>query len=252
MLVKGGDNMPDTFKRYEKKYIISKNQQEHLLSLLDGQIELEDFCKKNGSYLIRNVYLDSIDDTLIRRSCDKPKFKEKIRIRKYGTYNDGKDQYFLEMKRKCEGVVYKRRVKLSRLELHQFTTKGIIPEGKNYLERQVLNELSYFFKLYEPIPKTFISYERIAYQGIYDKEFRLTFDSNITSRRNDFNFDNDEKELDLLNSNSSLMEVKVAGAMPLWFTKALSEINIAPTSFSKYGMEFKLTVKGNKNLCLQQ
>lgn len=236
--------MPDTFKRYEKKYIITKEQHDYLIDYLKNNMELEGFCKKNGSYLIRNVYLDSLDDTLIRRSCDKPKFKEKIRIRKYGEYNDGGDEYFLEMKRKCEGIVYKRRVKLNTMELHNFTTKGIIPKNKGYLEEQVLKELSYFFKLYEPIPKSFIQYTRIAYQGIYDKEFRLTFDNDITSRRNDFSFDNNKVETTLLPKDKYLMEVKVSCAMPLWFTQALSNINAVPTSFSKYGTDFKLMVKG--------
>lgn len=37
-----------------------------------------------GEYTICNVYLDTANDDLIRRSVEKPVFKEKLRVRSYG------------------------------------------------------------------------------------------------------------------------------------------------------------------------
>ena len=45
------------------------------------------------------------------------------------------------------------------------------------------------------------------------------------------------------------MEVKILGAMPIWFTNILSELNIYNTHFSKYGNEYMnyLITKQNDN-----
>ena len=86
----------NTFKRYEKKYILTKAQKEALEERIKGHMELDAFCKKNNHYLIRNIYYDTLTNDLIHMSVEKPVFKEKLRVRKYGTYGDGRDEYFLE------------------------------------------------------------------------------------------------------------------------------------------------------------
>lgn len=238
--------MIETFKRYEKKYILSRKMYESLEELIQPYMAKDDFSKKEP-YLIRNIYLDTPNKDLIRISCDKPIFKEKIRIRKYGTYNDNSDKYFLEIKRKYDGIVYKRRVCLNKEELHNFTVKGIIPSRSSPLEIQILNELKYTFKLYEPIPISFISYKRIAYISKEDSSFRLTFDFDLYSRHDDFSFDNSYHETNLLEQNFVLMEVKVPEAIPIWFSRMLSKIGAVPSSFSKYGTDFKLSVRKENN-----
>ena len=35
------------------------------------------------------------------------------------------------------------------------------------------------------------------------------------------------------------MEIKISGAVPMWFSEIISGLNIYPTSFSKYGTEYK-------------
>ena len=237
--------MAETFRRHEKKYILTKAQHDELEQLISTHMKRDKFCETKP-YLIRNVYLDTLNNDMVRISCDKPVYKEKLRVRKYGEYNDGLNDYYLEIKRKYAGVVYKRRVKLTKEELHSFTLKGIIPSNKTPLETQILKEMKYLFKIYNPVPKSFISYERPAYYDIDDSEFRLTFDENLFSRRDDFSFDNMEKETVLLPEGYYLMEVKVGSGMPLWFANALSKINAKPGSFSKYGTDFKeLTRKGD-------
>lgn len=64
----------------------------------------------------------------------------------------------------------------------------------------------------------------------------------------------------LLPDGQYLMEVKISGAVPLWFAKIISGLNIYPVSFSKYGTEYKQYVLSNytslmykgENLCLNQ
>ncbi len=237
--------MISTFKRYEKKYYLTKEQKNDLEIILNKYMELDKFCKNNDGYLIRNVYYDTDINDLAHISAEKPIFKEKVRVRKYGKYNDNKDEYFLEIKRKYNGIVYKRRVGLNKIELDNFFNYHEIPSDKNYLEKQVLNELIYLMKCYKIKAKSFICYQRIAYFDKENPEFRLTFDSNIISRRSDLDFDNSNYELKLLDDNHYLMEVKVSDSMPLWFTKALSELKIYPKCFSKYGQDYKILKEMN-------
>ncbi len=239
--------MPDTFKRHEKKYILNTSQYNKLQELISHNMRKDKFCE-DSPYLIRNIYLDTFNSDLIRMSCDKPIYKEKLRIRKYGDYNDGIDKYYIEIKRKYMGIVYKRRVALKKDELHNFTTKGIIPKNKSPQEVQILNEIKYLFNIYSPIPKSFIAYKRIAYYEIGNPDFRLTFDTDLYSRHDDFSFDNDYHEMPLLDNGYYLMEVKVGDSMPKWFASILSEIKAIPGSFSKYGTDFKISTRKDKTL----
>jgi hypothetical protein len=67
-------------------------------------------------------------------SVNKPPFEEKLRVRQYGTYGDGRDDYFLEIKRKSEKIVYKRRVTLTKSELDAFLLEGIVPSREKFLD----------------------------------------------------------------------------------------------------------------------
>ena len=81
----------------------------------------------------------------------------------------------------------------------------------------------------------YISYERYSYEGKENENFRVTFDTNITSRDYDLKLDKGDYGLRLFGNETYLMEVKALGSMPLWFTRVLSELKIYPISFSKYG-----------------
>jgi hypothetical protein len=237
----------DTFKRYEKKYILTVEQKEQLEERIKDYMDLDPFCKAHNNYLIRNIYYDTENNDLIHMSVNKPVFKEKVRVRKYGKYGDGRDEYFLEVKRKSEKIVYKRRITLTRKELDAFLNDGIVPEKKKYMDQQVGKELKYLLDTYTLKPAAFISYVRVAYFDKTDSSFRLTFDNQIHSRRHDMDFDNPEYEKLLLPEGYFLMEVKVSTAFPLWFARALSDLKIYPGSFSKYGQDYKLYVmEGSK------
>ena len=68
-----------TFKRYELKYLLSKKEKEKVLEAMAAYMELD----KYGRCTIRNIYLDTDNFRLIRRSLEKPVYKEKLRIRSY-------------------------------------------------------------------------------------------------------------------------------------------------------------------------
>ena len=160
----------EVFNRYEKKYMITRQQYDSIIAAMKNHMVLDRYNENGESYKICNIYYDTWDDRLISASIEKPVYKEKLRV---------------------------------------------------------------------------------------------TFDTNITTRRKDVRLEDGSFGEQLLPADTCLMEIKVSGAVPMWFAKIISGLNIYPASFSKYGTEYKKymsagntgrTIKERKEqeLCLNQ
>ena len=225
------------FKRSEIKYIVTQKQYRQLMALIEDKTRPDEY----GTSLICNLYLDTPDFLLIRRSIEKPLYKEKLRVRSYGVAN-AQSVVYLELKKKFKGVVYKRRVALKNCALDAFLS------GKGDGNDQVEKEIRYSLEFYKDIaPRMFISYERQAFYGIEDKGLRITFDSNIVWRDFDLTLDKGVYGNKLMESDTYLMEIKTDTAIPIWLSAFLSENKIFKQSFSKYGTAYtRLVLDKNK------
>jgi len=219
------------FERVEVKYILSEDQflkmRERLLPFM--------CVDEYGLSTIQSIYYDTDNYELIRNSLEKPVYKEKLRLRLYGNKVSDNETVFLELKKKYDGIVYKRRISLTYREAIDYLEKGVYPQK----DSQILREIDYFLKLYNPTKRTYIAYDRVALYGKENPDLRITFDQNISAVFEKGNFDSMEKGNLLLNKGEHLMEIKVPGAMPLWMSEILSDLKIYPSSFSKYGMASK-------------
>ncbi len=217
------------FKRYEIKYIITDEQCEKLKTLFNEYMTGDEY----GNSTIRNIYFDTPSYLLIRNSVEKPVYKEKLRLRSYGETTPD-STVFLEVKKKFDGVVYKRRLKLKEKEALDYILNGVkLPDS------QIFREIDYFVSYYkELIPRVVISYEREAFYSKQDSTFRVTFDKNVLYRQDDLSLESGVYGKCILPKGLVLMEVKTAYAIPLWFTSFLSENKIYKTSFSKYGTAY--------------
>ena len=187
-----------------------------------------------GKHTICNIYYDTPDNLLIRRSIEKPVYKEKLRLRSYGIPTlDTK--VFLEMKKKYNKVVNKRRIQLTLREAYDYVEHGIRPKE----DSQILREMDFFLDRYTLERGLYLAYDRVALFGNEDKDFRVTFDMNIRSRKEYTGLEDGDFGNLLIPQGYYLMESKVMGSTPLWFTKILSELQIFPASFSKYGNFYK-------------
>lgn len=240
-----------TFKRLADKFLIEKSQFEALAQRLEEFMEYDKFCK-NGSYEILNIYFDSPDGEVIRKSTQKPPFKEKLRLRSYGVPEGSGSPVFLELKRKSAGIVYKRRASLTYGEAINYIENSEKPKNSDYLTSQVLREIDYFLKKTKAVPKYFLSYDRIAMFGKNDKNFRITLDNNIQARRDHLSLSEGCGGRQLLPLDSWIMEVKFLGAIPLDFVKILSELQIYRRSFSKIGAEYKTNLLTEREKVLQK
>ncbi|MEG0894891.1 MAG: polyphosphate polymerase domain-containing protein [Oscillospiraceae bacterium] len=217
----------NVFKRYEIKYLITKEEKEELLNLMKLYMHEDDY----GKSTICNIYFDTPDSLLIRRSLEKPIYKEKFRVRSYGVANDD-SKVFVEIKKKYKSVVYKRRVSLTQCEAMSYICDGVFPSKRN----QITDEIDYFLSLYKDlIPKVFLSYEREALYSKTDSDFRITFDENILWRDYDLSLCKGVYGDSILQKDMVLMEIKTANAIPIWMANFLSAHKIYKTSFSKYG-----------------
>ena len=227
------------FKRFEKKFILNENQYNSLIPILYKYMNVDKHCKDGNNYNIYSIYYDTEDNHVIRHSINKPYYKEKLRLRSYKAPINDNDKVFLELKKKINGIVNKRRATLTLKEAEMFLEYRIRPTSLDYLNNQVLNELEYYLDNNPVSPKVFISYSRNAFFGKNDKDFRVTFDSTILSRRENLSLKKGSYGKEILPKGYYLMEVKILGAMPLWLSNTLSELKIYNTHFSKYGNEYK-------------
>lgn len=225
----------NTFKRKEMKFLLSEDQYK-LLSEGISHYMTED---KFGLHTIMNIYFDSINDDLIRNSIEKPVYREKLRLRAYGKAADDGTKAFLEIKKKFRGVTYKRRLEGSYKELFCYAAEGIAPELDDFEHRQVFGEIDHLIKRMDLIPRVVICYDREAFFGNEDKEFRVTFDGNIRFRRNDLDLRSGDSGDNVRGAPYRIMEVKSAGSVPMWLVKILSENRIYQGSFSKYAEIYK-------------
>ena len=214
------------FERYEKKYRLTAAQQRLLLEGIRPYMKKDDY----GAYTICNIYYDTDDWRLIRTSLEKPVYKEKLRVRSYGVPEEN-GKVFVELKKKYDGVVYKRRVTMAADAVTPFLT-GELPEGSF---GQIGQEILWFQHFYHAEPKVFIGYNRLAFAGIDDSELRITFDTNIRWRTTQLELSAGDHGAPLLPDDRVLLEVKLPGVCPLWLAHALAEAGAVPASFSKYG-----------------
>jgi SPX domain protein involved in polyphosphate accumulation len=238
----------EVFNRTEEKYIITEEIYRTLRSELEDRMLLDGFCRNDEFYTICNIYYDTPDHQMIRHSIEKPIYKEKLRLRSYGTVSS-KDKVYIEIKKKFKGYVNKRRCSMQLEDACNYLVSGKHPEGKRPERKrpsteQVLREVDCILQRYPDLaPALYLSYDRIALFGKEKEDFRITFDTNIRTRRHELGLDKGNYGELLLPQGLWIMEAKANDAMPYWFSRLLSEYRIYTVNFSKYGEEYRRALK---------
>ncbi len=223
------------FRRMEVKYLLNTEALSALMPILLAHMEPDAFPHSS----ISNLYYDTPDFRMVRRSLEKPQYKEKLRLRSYGVPEDS-STVFPEIKKKAQGVVYKRRVSMPYLQALDSLSGAGFPEN-----HQISRELNWMLGAYPNLaPRVYLSYERDSWRGIQEPDLRLTLDRDILYRTHGLDLRQGVWGEPLLMPGQTLMELKIPGAVPLWLSKALSELRIFPVSYSKYGAVYK-------KLCLE-
>lgn len=219
-----------TFKRHEIKYLLSTDQYHRLREAMEAYMIPDEW----GASTVCNVYYDTSSRLLVRRSAEHPAYKEKVRIRCYGEL-EPHDPVFVEIKKKYDGVVYKRRCTMS------MDRAQAMLAGRGEPHTQIERELDFTCRRYGGLqPSFFIAYDRMAFYAKDDHEFRMTFDQRVRSRSTKLRLVDADDAEQYLEDGAYLLEVKAGGAIPLWLVSFLSEEGLRKVSFSKVGQAYAL------------
>lgn len=224
------------FRRREQKYLLDAAQRQAIEQAMLVHMERDPY----EDTAVCNVYYDTPDHRLIRRSLERPVYKEKLRLRSYGPVEPGQ-KVFLEMKKKYKGIVYKRRISLPEREAVAYMAD---PNAKLEQHGQIGREIDYFKQFYGVLqPSVYLSYDRLAWHDPGDSDLRITLDCNVCYRMHDMSLTSPAGGERLIELEQSLLEVKTGTAMPLWLTGVLSAHQIRKISFSKYGTAYLRLLK---------
>lgn len=224
-------------RRHELKYIIDQNQTDFLIDALKDYMKID----KYGKTSVASIYYDTTDSRLIRTSLERPNFKEKIRLRAYNFPVDN-NHVFLEVKRKADGVVYKRRVETTTSNVESFFDYKMDLLKQNQIAKEIAYFRNYYGKL---IPKCVIIYDRIAYD-MENSDLRVTFDFNPRYRLDHLSLDYSSDGIPLLDNGLAILEIKAQDAIPLWLSHLLDKGKIYKNSFSKYGKVYENSINLGK------
>mgnify|MGYP003295624748 CR=1 FL=1 len=225
-----------TFDRIEKKCLITKEQKERLLPIIQENMEKDNYYESE----VYNIYFDTDNYDLIIQSIEQPMFKEKLRARSYGGY----DKVFFEIKTKLCGkennVGYKRRVRIRKRDYNKIVKEHL--PLLDFMEKnadeandfRVAREVDYLIDLFGLKPKILVFYVRYSWQG--ENGLRITFDEDLKYRTQNINWTkkkSDKKYFD--DEKNIIMEIKAHEVWPLWLAHKLSVERIFPQQFSKVG-----------------
>jgi len=250
------------FKRVEIKYMTDIDQALRLIEKCNDRM----IADEHGKSTVYSLYMDTPDYLLARRSLERPIYKEKLRLRSYGTsYDDS--IVFIELKKKFDSIVYKRRVQMDLKSMEMYINcKKLFRDAdrsKEYkdnlnsklikeiavknnfseIDKQIMRELDYAIDRYEGIqPRVLLIYDRESYYEADDHEFRMTFDTNVKYRTDELTLKAKDSGTRITADDQVLMEVKAGGAIPIWFTRILTEEGLFPQSFSKYGTAYGMII----------
>lgn len=225
--------LKQAFQRKEKKYLLTTSTYQELRERIHPKMLEDDY----GLHTIASIYYDTDNFELIRQSLEKPTYREKFRLRSYGTPKV-EDTVFLEIKKKCQGIVYKRRVGLPYHAVPSYLSES----GYSLVttvDQQITQEITWLVRRKKLAPKVMIAYDRRALYDPDDSEFRVTFDFAIRWRQTELDLTKGTKGELVAPEIDVLMEVKALGAYPLWFSDILADLEIYPSSFTKYGQTYQ-------------
>ncbi len=227
-----------TFKRYELKYRLNEQQYRAVIDALADKASPDKYCVGGKTYGLYNLYCDTDVFDIARHSVSKPAFKQKLRIRSYIENPADDDTVFVELKKKYDGCVNKRRATMTYAQALSLLSTGVGNRSGDYISDQVTRELERYIKLNPVYPRVALSYQREAYFLKEDSKIRITFDTQIKAGLVG------QEQVLLEPEGIYIMEIKISEKIPLWLVRVLTQNKIYRQGFSKYGTYFNKYIAG--------
>lgn len=215
--------------RHELKYQITALQLQLLKNRIGGLIPLDKHAGQQGSYRIRSLYFDDLDNRCYYENENGTDPREKFRIR---IYNSSTEKITLECKRKERGKTHKTSCPLTLEQTKQLMAGKILPDMAG--QPPLLRKLTLQMMTRQLRPVVIVEYERIPY--VYKNgNVRVTLDTNIASSSAVHLFLEEKiPNRPVLPVGQQLLEVKYDEYLPDFIYRNLQLDSLRQTAFSKY------------------
>lgn len=234
----------DNFSRYEFKFPMTYGDVDLLVGEIEPYVVPDEHVGEQGIYSISSIYLDNAARQCYYETLNNDYFRQKVRLRVYGLRNGSDSPAFLEIKGKIDGLVVKRRVKMTVGDAMAFigecAEKGCGADASKYknTNAQIMDELRQVIVSKELRPVNVISYERLPFVCANDPDLRITFDYNIRTRGEDVDLTHGTYGKRSCPEGVAILEVKTSKAIPYWLVRILGGFGYRNQTFSKYCSHF--------------
>lgn len=215
--------------RHEYKYMLNSMQEQILICRAEGIMPRDGHVNNDGSYIIRSLYFDDLNDSCFFENESGTDPRSKFRIR---YYNNDTEHIKLEKKSKMRGMTLKESCSLTKEECLLFM-QGEIPSinvDMSEKKQQLLLEM----RIRNMLPKIIVTYERIPF--VYPAgNVRITFDRKLSSSTEIMHFlDGNYSVRPIMEMGNVIMEVKWDEILPAYIKDVMYMKNLQWSAFSKY------------------
>lgn len=217
-----------TVLRREEKYALTTHEAAIFANRF-SQLLMTDKYSKNGSYMVRSLYFDTVDDKDFFDKINEQNLRRKIRLR---IYSPSDQTAKLELKQKENTFQKKRSLTVSKedaLALIDGRFSVLLKYREPFADEMfaIMTEEGYR-------PKSIVSYERRAFMAKENK-IRITFDSNIQATESSFDLFSPNLPLyPVMDPTKTVLEVKYNHFMLSYITDIISQVDRRRFSASKY------------------
>ncbi len=235
----GSSLEPASSQRFEAKYKVTEFRAQAIKTFIAPFVIRDRFAAEDASYPVNSLYLDTPDLALYRSSARGEKNRVKFRLRTYSAAPDA--PVFLEIKRRMDQIIRKRRVRLGRETLPGLLSRGDFREEDfgplGPKELQALSEFSDWIRRFNLRPCASVRYQREAYVGVFGEAVRVTFDRQIACRRcaqYDEGIWKETHAWEAIPERRIVLELKFTDFSPGWVQDLVQRFNLVRESMSKY------------------
>lgn len=218
--------------RHEMKYLVSDAMLATLKSRLRGIMSPDPHTGPDGTYIIRSLYFDDIDDTAFYDNQGGSSRREKYRIR---IYNGSMERISLEKKSKVYDKIRKVACTLTREQYEMLTDSGADKTVRDEYP-ELLQKAVALYQERRLEPKVIVEYERTPF--VYrNGNVRITFDRNLTSSYMLDRFTDSNPHMcgrPVMPTGYHLLEVKYDEFLPDHIYRSIAMPGLQLTSYSKY------------------
>ena len=221
-------------QRREFKYLIPTHALDRIRRGLQGIASLDQHTGPSGDYEIRSLYLDTHDRRLFHANEREAHERYKVRVRCYPGVQEA--PYFLEVKRRTGDVIRKTRVPVATRDWPR-----ILRDPGHHAKASAFADLCDYRDLR---PSSLVTYRREAWVSDLDDYARVTFDSRICcAPANRWSLEPnttawrpvDHRIGTRTTQGITVVEMKFAGAAPIWMHRLVQRLDLIRFAFSKYG-----------------